>query len=647
MLGLGIALATVLVGCGPADDPEPDGPTAGPSETGSPTQEGRTAEQIAALVAYETAVGERLAEDGTIPVDLALDMFAGSFGPVDGGDPTALGPAPGSATLAVFGILGSWDDLTEPQRSDVVAVMDAHLAEDDDADDAGDDDADAGASASDASSRHTGDVVVSDGVVSTAPVVVPAVAAVTALPGAADGQVPVEELRAWADELQADTEVLLGEDLSIPVQVVRRQRAATSDMFGVAIPLQGRSLPVDERVNGCRVVMYTRPGDSRTVLRATLAHELFHCFQFTVTTEDRFPRVPAWIVEGSAEFVAATIAPGDSQFSWDGWLANTEESLFARGNSAIGVFAVAQQSGADPWETMLPMVRTGSSRSALELLFGTEADAAMRTVARALVREPFFGTGWESVGPDITATRGTTEMAVGEGNVVESLFPMRRYATAPATVDVTGTVIDVTVVSGYGSIGIPGPTTVDVGRGFMARYCVTGFCECPDGGTVNGTEIPSDGLFAVALTTLDPLGEAGFRIAVPTHQEACENPAAGETLIIHFDRPSVFEIHGGVCTVQDTGDLLIMGGGDRMPEGYDPPPEHRDDARMWIYKTPGTRADGGSVDLTVGGAQLGGGSTINLEQDLLGGTFVLDSGYAGWWRCPELLTPDEAFAPDG
>lgn len=627
-LAFAAMLATVLAGCGATDDRGPDGAAVDPTDggtsqvTGGADQQVRTPEQIAALIAYETAVGERLTADGTVPVDLALDLFAGSFGPVDGGDPEAVGPAPGSATLAVFAVLGTWDELTDAQRTGVTEVMNAHLADTTDPADGGE----TGAAGTDtdtvAQAAGQGRVVAAH---------------------AATTSVTLEDLRAWATELQADIELLLGEDLSIPVRVVERRRAAGSDTLGEAIAVQAEAWPVDEHVDGCRVVMYTRDGDSRTQLRATLAHELFHCFQFTAVADSRYPDVPTWIIEGSAEFVAATIAPGASGAFWDEWLGDPGRSLFARSYSALGVFAVAQQSGSDPWETMLPMMRTGSSRSALELLFGTDADVAMRTVARALVREPQLGAGWESVGPDITPTRGTTDMAVGGGDTLESTFPLRRYATAPATVDVSGSVIDVTILNAHGSLALPGGTTVDVGRGFMARYCVTGSCECPDGGTVHGVEIPSDGLFGVGLTSLDPVTDAGFRFVVLTPEEACENPPAGEMLVIHFDRPTTFEIHGGVCTVQASGDLLILGGDGRYPEGYTPPEQHRDDASMSIYKNPSGRADGGSVSLTLGGAEVGGGSTIHLDGDLLGGTFVLESGYAGWWRCPELLTPEEAF----
>lgn len=627
-LVLGIVLATLLVGCDATDDRAQDGAVVDPTEGGTSATDGgaddqvRTPEQVAALNAYEAAVGERLTADGIVPVDLALDLFAGSFGAVEGGDPEALGPAPGSATLAVFAVLGSWDELTEAQQTGVTDVMNAHL--DDTADPADDGD--------------TGAVGTGAGTVAHVPGQALLVGA-----HAAPASITLEDLRSWATELQADIELLLGEDLSIPVRVVERRRAAGSDTLGEAIAVQADAWPVDEHVDGCRIVMYTRDGDSRTELRATIAHELFHCFQYTAVADSAFPDVPAWVVEGAAEFVAATVAPGAAGANWDAWLGDPGRSLFRRSYSALGVFAVAQQSGADPWETMLPMMRTGSSRSALELLFGTDADVAMETVARALVREPRFGAGWESVGPDITPTRGTTDMAVGGGDTLESTFPLQRYATAPATVDVSGAVVDVTILNAQGSMALPGGSTVEVGRGFMARYCVTGSCECPDGGTVHGIEIPSDGLFGVGLTSLDPVTDAGFRFTVLTPEEACENPPAGETLVIHFDRPTTFEIHGGVCTIQASGDLLIMGGDGRYPEGYTPPAQHRDDASMTIYKNPSGPADGGSVYLTIGGAELGGGSTIRLDDDLLGATFVLETGYAGWWRCPELLTPDEAF----
>lgn len=113
--------------------------------------------------------------------------------------------------------------------------------------------------------------------------------------------------------------------------------------------------------------------------------------------------------------------------------------------------------------------------------------------------------------------------------------------------------------------------------------------------------------------------------------------------MVRFHEPESFEVHGGHCIVQDSGDLLIQAGDGRMPEGYDAPPEHRDDVAISIYKNPSSAPHAGSVDLVVGGTRHGGGSTLLVSPDGLSGSFALDSGYAGEWVCAELVTPDEAF----
>lgn len=108
--------------------------------------------------------------------------------------------------------------------------------------------------------------------------------------------------------------------------------------------------------------------------------------------------------------------------------------------------------------------------------------------------------------------------------------------------------------------------------------------------------------------------------------------------MVRFHEPEPFEVHGGHCILQDSGDLLIQAGDGRMPEGYDPPPEHRDDVAMSIYKNPTSAPEAGSVDLRIGGTNHGGGSTIIVSPDQLSGSFALDSGYAGEWVCAELVT---------
>src|SRR5687768_1541983 len=64
-------------------------------------------------------LGDRLADDGTIPVDLALDLFAAGFGPIDGGDPEAVELPARSGTMAIRGLLGHWEELTPEQQATV------------------------------------------------------------------------------------------------------------------------------------------------------------------------------------------------------------------------------------------------------------------------------------------------------------------------------------------------------------------------------------------------------------------------------------------------------------------------------------------------------------------------------------------------
>ncbi len=164
---------------------------------------------------------------------------------------------------------------------------------------------------------------------------------------------------------------------------------------------------------------------------------------------------------------------------------------------------------------------------------------------------------------------------------------------------------------------------------------------------MRGTEIPSTGVVGLGLTTTGAAAapaaavEVRMSITVRTVAEACENLPPAPIMIVRFHSPEEFEVHGGHCLVQDSGDLLIQAGDRRYPEGYTAPDSHRDDIAMSMYVNPTSPPDHGSFYLTIGGVDHGGGSRIIVSPDRLSGTFSTDRGYAGEWVCPELIPARE------
>ncbi len=103
---LAAALAIGLAACTPDEGGDPD---AAPDD-------------VVGQENHERSVGARLV-DGRVPLDLALDRFAAAYGPIDGGDPGATGPAGPSGTGALLGVLAHWDALSADQRAAVEAAF--------------------------------------------------------------------------------------------------------------------------------------------------------------------------------------------------------------------------------------------------------------------------------------------------------------------------------------------------------------------------------------------------------------------------------------------------------------------------------------------------------------------------------------------
>ncbi|NYG21610.1 hypothetical protein BJY17_002357 [Agromyces hippuratus] len=564
-------------------------------------------------------LGDRLDDDGTIPLDLALDLFAAGFGPIDGGDPDAVELPVHSGTMAIRGLMRHWEELTPDQQSTVDAIFESGARDE----------------------AETGDAADLEGT-DLGGRVVPALR-----------MEPTESIRgitALVAEVQAELEDLLGRRLSVPIEAGASDAVADPKYHAFAWANIGGSHVGAGRMDACEIDVLQPGWDviDTPQFRTLIAHEVMHCFQFdgaggVADVADG----ASWVVEGGATFAAVAVAPTDYfDARWDEWLREPRIPLSKREYDALGVFAVAEQEGADVWQHLVPLLQAGDTAAGLELLFDRPREEALTAIARRLVREPRVGPEWDSDGPHITTAQGAIGIILFTGASIDEVATILPFATAPYTIgfEAGSEVIDVAVFGGRGVIGVPRGATDEVGTEFLRRYCVTGFCECPGGGVL-GTELPPGARLGLALTSPHPSAPSTVTIQASTtsQAEACGNRTPGEVLVVRFDSPEPFEVHGGHCIVQDSGDLLIQAGDGRMPQGYDAPTEHRDDVAISIYKNPASAPHAGSVDLSVGGVRHSGGSTILVSPDGLSGSFALDSGYAGEWVCAGFVTPEEAF----
>jgi hypothetical protein len=99
--------------------------------------------------------------------------------------------------------------------------------------------------------------------------------------------------------------------------------------------------------------------------REIAAHEVFHCFQFAWRG---YALPDAWITEGTAEWVADTVAP--APLSDDGWpleyIDTSNSPLFSRAYDAIGFWGHVQDSEPDLWTRLRSVVLANSNNAAYQ-----------------------------------------------------------------------------------------------------------------------------------------------------------------------------------------------------------------------------------------------------------------------------------------
>lgn len=384
LLARALALMGGLVACSDDEPPPPEHETAG---------------------AAWTSLTDRLGPAGEVPLDLALDAFATLVGPIEGGTAakaTNLGTT--SGTPAIRWVLGHWDELSDEQRQDVLAAAER----------------------------------------ARPPSATPALLV-------SAGPLTVEQI---VDLVAAEFRAREPSFDPIPhfTTVDRHRRPDGQDAYAEAWAW-GASGPAvgSDPITDCGIVfdrlgmkVYdryvdtsnpTRSAEALRILRLTAAHELMHCHQLRlVGTTQNWGSIPAWVIEGSAEwggtaFEYATSPPGFPSAVpwWAEYYAHPERDLFVSTYDAVGFWAHA----ADPWGLLRFSLAQSWSVSAS--LAGTailaEKDRSakpLETYAMAFTRRTDLGPAWDVGGPGLTTQRpkaAITEVLTAGTSRARSVVP--------------------------------------------------------------------------------------------------------------------------------------------------------------------------------------------------------------------------------
>jgi hypothetical protein len=235
----------------------------------------------------------------------------------------------------------------------------------------------------------------------------------------------------------------------------------TCNMF---ITATGRSQP-----DGAKQYMY--------------AHELSHCSQNRLATSKREDaRVPPWVTEGGADWLGGMIRQEhadqdeDGVLQWKLWFDKPAADLFRRQYSALGFWAMIDQSGVDGWQRLRAAhvaATTGGKDAAYSTAISGLSDVFFARWGPGYVMNPSLGDEWAYTGPSIPQVPSPEVKIANDSTKYFSIQARSGFATR---LDVTADVVTFTPTKGTrGLLNLNGKQR-DLDKG---AYCAkNGGCKC-------------------------------------------------------------------------------------------------------------------------------------------------------------------------
>lgn len=217
------------------------------------------------------------------------------------------------------------------------------------------------------------------------------------------------------------------------------------------------------------------------VMLNTLAHEMFHCFQFAgYGALADFTAAPAWVVEGQAEWVGNDVGGIDASdyAMWDRYLTMPQIPLTQRSYDAIGFYSHLDNTGTNPWTVFRAMWESGSDNVDAFRSAGADRDEFLGSWPASVFREPdVLGPAWDTTGPGITPAKYVPpRLSLGNGDRLDLSVAM--FVNDGDFVSVSADVLHIQA-EGHARLS---DGTVDTTALTDAWFCVAGKeCACPDG----------------------------------------------------------------------------------------------------------------------------------------------------------------------
>jgi hypothetical protein len=441
---MSVAVVTVLMAACSASHPvQAPSASAGPAQTLNP--------------AWAT-VFDQIRPDGTVTPETALTAFALAFGPLPGVTvPAGNGRPIADGTIALRWLVGSWTKIRADQRAAAIALV-----------------------------PELANLTTSPAAEVIAPTVLRPVALTT--PRRSDFF-----YTQLAQQIATEIAAKVGTPLGIPIQakVGPTQQTTSGADTGVYTSSGGFS-----GTPGKCVITVSPAGDAwdGDDVGAMMAHEVWHCFQGAIGGLARFwsPSTPAWVTEGEAEWVGATMypnAPIDAMF-WPNYLNSPTVSLFVRTYTAIGFYAQLATSGTNVWSILLPVVLAKTNAAAFAAA-NADKDPFLNAWASGYARDAGRGSPWDISGPGVTSDKAApTPLSVPDGG--SAVVQAGAYSTAIYAISDDSAEVLTVATTGHARVSDgSGHDYAITGDG---AFCHRASCTCPDPAIAAPNALPGPGL---------------------------------------------------------------------------------------------------------------------------------------------------------
>ncbi len=295
----------------------------------------------------------------------------------------------------------------------------------------------------------------------------------------------------FANIAKGDIHGKLGRSLGIGYEVtVNKAQEGESYEYAVTYsvirPILGAST-CDIHVNP----LLQNSGDEE-IVRATMAHEMFHCYQFDLLGHMNNRPLPDWIKEGQAEWAGESVGgpSGAGAGWWNNYLQHPERALGERGYDALGFYQHLAEEGIDPWGHFDQMITAyegaGDVPSANTAAFkaaGAQSDPFLDTWASGLFKNSTLGPEWSATGPwAVPNAKAPQEYTLTQLDVkaFQADVVLNQYWTITSAADVVE-------LRSTGHVRLhtsPSARETDTSERWLCTK--SGGCDCPSGAGAHG-----------------------------------------------------------------------------------------------------------------------------------------------------------------